>query len=206
MKNKASEILKKIASLLSSIAKAKAIADIKSKTHAAKARLIMFALVRSKKVNYLGSISNKIHNLLQLGHHDHEKDEGELEEDERKAIVLYNAMAANESTSSSHANVRIQNMVYYDYDDDDDDNDDDKYPDLRHCLFDEDELNEFDGDKGGSVIDMVKHSKEEEGEDFKLEDEIDHVADLFIQKFHKQIRMQKLLSFKKYQEMLNRGV
>ncbi|PPD68925.1 hypothetical protein GOBAR_DD34198 [Gossypium barbadense] len=54
--------------------------------------------------------------------------------------------------------------------------------------------------ESGSVIEMVKKSKEE-GEDFSLEDEIDHVADLFITRFYKQMRLQKLLSFKRNQQM-----
>ncbi|XP_071724361.1 uncharacterized protein [Rutidosis leptorrhynchoides] len=192
MKNNASIFLKQMVAFLTSIAKAKTIA-IKNKTNAAKARLIMFSLVRNKKL-YLGSFSNKIHNLLR---HDKEKneDDDDEEEDQNKEIVLYNAMA-NESTSPQSNFIQ---MGYYN-----DDDYDDKYPDLRHCLFDGEELEEYDGDPGGSVIDMVKNSKEEE-ENFVLEDEIDHVAGLFIKKFHKQIRMQKLLSFKRYQEMLNRG-
>lgn len=189
MKNKASVFLKHIISLLSSIAKAKSMA-IKSKTNAVKARLIMLSMMKSKKV-LLGSISNKIHSLL--GQHDKEN-EDEVE-DQRNAIVLYNAMAS-ESPSSS-------NCTYLLEANNDDDDDDDKYPDLTHSLFDEDEF-DFD-DQGGSVIDLVRNAKEE-GENFILEDEIDHVADLFIKKFHKQMRMQKLLSFKRYQEMMERSV
>ncbi|KAL9458108.1 hypothetical protein AB3S75_007043 [Citrus x aurantiifolia] len=60
------------------------------------------------------------------------------------------------------------------------------------------------GGRGGSVIDLVKKSKPE-GEEFRLEDEIDHLADLFIQRFHRQILMQKQLSFKRYQDMLDRS-
>ena len=78
--------------------------------------------------------------------------------------------------------------------------DDDKYPDLTHSLFDED-----DEDDGGSIIDMVKNSKENEGKDFKLEDDIDHVADLFIKRFRRQILLQKLDSFKRIQELLGRS-
>ncbi|XP_050224941.1 uncharacterized protein LOC126674523 [Mercurialis annua] len=99
----------------------------------------------------------------------------------QQAMVVY-----DDSNSSSWC-------IDQDYDDDDD-----KYPDLRHSLFDEE-----DSGLGGSVIDMVKSSK---GEDFRLEDEIDHVADLFIVRFHKQMRLQKLQSFKRLQEMLARGL
>ncbi|EEF50149.1 uncharacterized protein LOC8285720 [Ricinus communis] len=170
MKKKASVILKQIVALVSSVAKAKSLA-IKSKTSAVKARLIMFSMMKSKKV-LLGSISDKIHTILGQDEKDRQYENGE---EQSKAIVLYNNALADE---------------------------DDKYPDLRHTLFDEEE--EFN-DPGGSVIDLVKNSKDE-GEDFSLEDEIDHVADLFIMRFHKQMRLQKLESFKRFQEMLARSV
>ncbi|KAJ4826064.1 hypothetical protein Tsubulata_000726 [Turnera subulata] len=193
MKNKASVFLKRIVALLSSIAKAKSLA-VKNKTSTLKARAIMFSLVKSKRV-LMGSISNKIHSIL--GQLDKESEYGD-EEDQSKAIVLYCNGRANQSNSSCTqlADDNCNNDYNY-YDDDDD-----KYPDLRHCLFDEEE--DFD-DPGGSIIDLVKNSKEE-GEDFSLEDEIDHVADLFISRFHKQMRLQKLESFKRYQEMLARSV
>ncbi|KAL5733819.1 hypothetical protein ACOSP7_031680 [Xanthoceras sorbifolium] len=79
-----------------------------------------------------------------------------------------------------------------------------QYPDLTHSLFDEEEF-KLDDDQGGSIIDIVRNSKEE-GEDFSLEEEIDHVADLFIKRFHKQIKLQKLESFKRFQEMLARSL
>jgi len=180
MKNKASLVLKQIISTLISIAKAKSMA-IKNKTSAAKARLIMFSLLKNKKV-ILDSFSHKIHRLL--GHHDHKESQGEAG-DESKAIVLYNAMA-NELT--------LTQLV--EADEEDDQNEDDKYPDLRHSLFE---------DQGGSIVDLVRNSKEE-GENFILEDEIDQVADLFIMRFHKQMRMQKLNSFKMYQEMMERSL
>ncbi|KAM1304001.1 hypothetical protein FF1_021611 [Malus domestica] len=197
MKNKASVFLKHIITLLSSIAKAKSLA-IKSKTSAAKARLIMFSLVKNKKV-LMDTVSHKIHSLLGHDHRDQEEEEG----DQIKALVLYNAIA-NEYSHAVGTSICMLRYNGRDEEEDDDDDDDDNYPDLRHSLFDENE--NFDDVKdGGSVIDLVKNSKVE-GEDFKLEDEIDHVADLFINRFHKQMRLQKLLSFKRYQEMINRSV
>ncbi|XP_048430728.1 uncharacterized protein LOC103950374 isoform X1 [Pyrus x bretschneideri] len=186
MKNKASVFLKHIITLLSSIAKAKSLA-IKSKTSATKARLIMFSLVKNKKV-LMDTVSHKIHSLLGHDHRYQEEEEG----DQSKALVLYNAIA----NEYSHAVGTSTCMLRYNgQDEEEEDDDDDKYPDLRHSLFDENE--NFDDVKdGGSVIDLVKNSKVE-GEDFKLEDEIDHVADLFINRFHKQMRLQKLLSFKR---------
>ncbi|XP_050374103.1 uncharacterized protein LOC126791674 [Argentina anserina] len=191
MKNKASVFLKQIITLLSSIAKSKTMA-IKSKTSAAKARLIMFSLVKNKKV-LMDTVSHKFHNLL--GHHDKDRNQGD--DDESRAVVLYNAIA------NEYSNAAGASHLHTIEDEEEDDNDNDKFPDLRHCLFDEDE--NFDDIKaGGSVVDIVKNSKED-GEDFKLEDEIDQVADLFITRFHKQIRLQKLESFKRYKDMLERS-
>lgn len=86
------------------------------------------------------------------------------------------------------------------------DDHDDKYPDLTHTLFDEEKEEELaqlldDPNSSISAIDMVKNSKED-GESFDLEQEIDEVADLFISKFHKRVRLQKLLSFKRHQQMM----
>ncbi|XVE54614.1 hypothetical protein DITRI_Ditri03aG0096000 [Diplodiscus trichospermus] len=176
MKNKASVFLKQIISSLfvSSIDKAKSMA-VKGKMSAAKARLIIFTLMKTKKTVLLGSISNKIHGLI--------GDKETSQDDLSKAIVPF------------------QYDVITDYGDDDED----KYPDLTHCLFDEEELQLQAETQGGSIIEMVRNSKEE-GEDFSLEDEIDHVADLFITRFYKQMRLQKLLSFKRHKEMLERSV
>jgi hypothetical protein len=41
--------------------------------------------------------------------------------------------------------------------------------------------------------------------EFRLEDEIDRVADVFIRRFHDQMKLQKLESFKRFCEMLERG-
>ena len=86
---------------------------------------------------------------------------------------------------------------FYTYGDDDDDDDEgggggNKYPDLTHTMFESDDL-----EIGGSVIDLVKSSKEEAGQEFKMEDEIDHMADLFIRKFRRQIMQQKQDSLKR---------
>jgi hypothetical protein len=48
-------------------------------------------------------------------------------------------------------------------------------------------------------------SAAEGGTEFRLEDEIDRVADVFIRRFHDQMKLQKLESFKRFCEMLERG-
>ncbi|KAF4385598.1 hypothetical protein F8388_010154 [Cannabis sativa] len=83
MKNKASIVLKQIISLLSSLG-----SKAKSRTNAAKARLIMFSLMKNKKV-LMESLSHKIHNLLGNNNHNKEGDDDDdvMEEDLNKAIA-----------------------------------------------------------------------------------------------------------------------
>uniref|UniRef100_R7WD17 Uncharacterized protein n=1 Tax=Aegilops tauschii TaxID=37682 RepID=R7WD17_AEGTA len=57
----------------------------------------------------------------------------------------------------------------------------------------------------GSVIELARGAAERGGVEFKLEDEIDHVADVFIRRFHDQMKLQKLESFKRFCEMLERN-
>ncbi|PSR83479.1 DBH-like monooxygenase protein [Actinidia chinensis var. chinensis] len=151
--------------------------------------------------------------------------------DQTKAIVLYNASGPSSSTDhTAHQDQYYYYYYYYNYNHDDND----QYQDLTHSLFNNEEDGEQEedddeldlGDHNGSVIDLVRNSNMEAAagedhdedfkledeinrvadyKDFKLEDEIDRVADLFITKFHKHIRMQKLESFKRYQEMLQRS-
>ncbi|KAL0014713.1 hypothetical protein SO802_001782 [Lithocarpus litseifolius] len=202
MKNKASTILKQIVATLSSMAKAKTLA-LKNKTRAIKTRLIIFSLLKNKKI-FMSSLSHSIHqkksyishklNAL-LSHHHHDKDSNDFEDDlvdQDKAIVQYkdnlDAMAHKYLPDPTHTEkADVQN----------------EYPDLTHSLFYSEDL-DFE-DPGGSVIDLVKNSKEEAGEEFMLENEIDRVADLFIKRFHKQMRMQKQLSLKRHQERLEKS-
>lgn len=132
----------------------------------------------------------------------HKHEDAEVAENDRqsKSIVLYDAAVPASSTANHE---RYHEYYCNDWENDDED----KYPDLRHSLFDDEEdRDELDlGDPNGSVIDLMRNSKEE-GEDFKLEDEIDQAADLFILKFHKRMKFQKLESFKRFQEMLQRGI
>ncbi|KAF7801507.1 DUF761 domain protein [Senna tora] len=177
MKNGASGLVKHI------------LGGLSSKANAIKARLIIFSLLKTNKKFLITSISHKIHSLLGRHHHHHTNEECFLEDanncidhHQSKAIVVYNSYEVVPNFGG--------------------DDDDGKYPDLTHSLFESEGVAE---EFGGSVIDMVKNSKEEAGEEFKLEDEIDHVADLFIRKFRRQIVLQKQESLKRIQEMLHRG-
>ncbi|CAL9198515.1 uncharacterized protein LOC104000642 [Musa acuminata AAA Group] len=188
-----SSFLKQMCSAVVAMVKAKSMA-VKSKTSALRTRLLVLRLLQNKKL-LMKAINHKIHALM-----GQEKGEGGAHsaEDHDKAIVLYDA-AKNAALTNP-----TDTEPMYCYDDDDDD-----YPDLRHSLFDLEEEEEEDDDElgntTGSVIDLVKNSKED-GSEFRLEDEIDHAADVFIKRFHRQMRLQKLESFKRYQEMLLRSV
>lgn len=61
------------------------------------------------------------------------------------------------------------------------------------------------GDKHVAVVDDDATAQAKAEGDFLLEDQIDHVADVFIRRFHEQMRLQKLESFKRFCEMLERG-
>ncbi|TXG54984.1 hypothetical protein EZV62_020240 [Acer yangbiense] len=210
MKNRASGLLKRIITMITTMLKNKTL-TLKSKTRAIKTRLIIFSLLQNKKI-LMTSISDKLRSLVGHDHQDlinkvikeeEEEDEaaGDDVDDQSKAVVLYNAMSLESLPNPTHTEFQEEEQgdqygygpYSYDYDDDDD-----KYPDLTHSLFDSADL-----DASGSVIELVKKSKAE-GEEFRLEDEIDQVADLFIKKFHRQMRFQKQLSFKRNMDMLER--
>ncbi|XP_010929513.1 uncharacterized protein [Elaeis guineensis] len=187
MKNKASTFLKQAFSAIVAMVKAKSLA-VKSKTSAMKSRVLIFGILRHKKL-LMSAINHKIHALV-----GQEKGGESLSspEDYSKAIVLYNAEKNEALPSFTSAE-----SVNYDLDDDD-------YPDLTHSLLEDEDDDDGLGETTGSVIDLVRNSKED-GKEFSLEDEIDHVADVFIKRFHRRMRMQKLESFKRYQEMLERS-
>lgn len=66
---------------------------------------------------------------------------------------------------------------------------------LSHCLFDSDDAG--DGDEGWSdghdacsaAIDLVQSSREDGGAEFILEEEIDHIADVFIRRVRSQMML-----------------
>ncbi|KAH6771095.1 hypothetical protein C2S52_015898 [Perilla frutescens var. hirtella] len=208
MKGKLGSKLKQIASMVSCVTRAKCMA-VRSKADAMKARLMLtsLTLLSTKKKFSIAAISAKINHAVD-GMFRHRADDDDVDvvddDDLSKAIVIYNKN--NKAAAASCCRVGSCDVdggeTVEEFDGDD------KYPDLRHSLFEEEEEQELaelldDPNSSISAIDMVKNSKEEEGESFNLEDEIDEVADLFITKFHKRMRLQKLLSFKRHQQMLH---
>lgn len=209
MKSKASTLLKlkQMVSTLMAAVKSKSTA-VRVKTSALKTRLLIFGILRNKKL-LMTAINHKIHAIM--GHQDQEAaaaDGGAGDGDEdggggggRKAIVLYqpptsysfsSELGAHETEAEAEAEVEEDSDDY-----------------LTHSLFaeedDEDEL----VNAPGSVIDVMRDAREREtgegGAEFSLEDEIDHVADVFIRRIRRQLKLQKLDSFKRLCEMLERS-
>ncbi|PKA56209.1 hypothetical protein AXF42_Ash011138 [Apostasia shenzhenica] len=190
MRNKAATFLKQAFSLLVTMVKAKSMA-LKSKTRAIKARLLIFSLLRSKKL-LMSAINHRLHALIHQENRAQtarKKAEEEEEEEHSKPIVWHNNAAINEAPLNS-ADMESAELAEED--------EEDEYPDLRHSLFELEEEDEDDElvNGTGSVIDLVRNSKED-GAEFNLEDEIDHVADVFIKRFHRQMMIQKQDSFKR---------
>ncbi|CAJ2672211.1 uncharacterized protein LOC123889906 [Trifolium pratense] len=202
MKNKTAKLLKQIIAGLTSMTKSKTMA-LKSKTNAIKARLIIFSLMKNKKF-LMSSISDKFHSVWGSHSHHHSKDRedclieeggGNFDDHHLRAIVVYN--------NNAHTYEALQNpseAQVVDEQDQEDGYDVEDYPDLTHTLFDSEGL-----DFGGSVIDKVKNCKEEAGKEFKLEDDIDEVADLYIRRFRRNIILQKQDSLKRKREIAQKG-
>ncbi|XP_054777214.1 uncharacterized protein LOC129285495 [Prosopis cineraria] len=197
MKNRASALLKQIIATLKSMAKSKALA-LKTKTNAIKTRLVIFSLLRNKKF-LMSSISHKLRSVL--GHHSYPKDDSFLEDgcDQSRVTVSHDENA--HSCEALPRRMKMETVSSEDKGEDgyescyryEEEEEDEKYPDLTHTLFDTEDFE-------GSVIDMVKSSKEAAGEEFKLEDDIDHVADWFIKRVHDDLMLQKQQSIKRHRE------
>ncbi|KAL4384566.1 hypothetical protein GQ457_15G003280 [Hibiscus cannabinus] len=183
MRNKASGLLKQIIRGLTAMAKAKTMA-IKSKAKAIKTRFVIFSLLQNRKL-LVSSFSDKLNALV-----GHNRDSicKEVGDQQSQPVVVHNSGNA----------VWVPSAPETKYEEEEEE---EKYPDLSHSVFDKEEM-ELAADPGASVIEMVKNSREDRGEEFRLEDEIDRVADLFIKRFHCQMRMQKQLSLKRRQQML----
>ncbi|CAD6263998.1 unnamed protein product [Miscanthus lutarioriparius] len=202
MKSKASTFLKlkQMVSAIVAAVKSKSTA-VRVKTSALKTRLLIFGILRNKKL-LMTAINHKIHAIM--GQQEAAGDGGNNNDGGggggRKAIVLYQPPASYSFSSElgSHE-VEPQEKEVEDSDD---------Y--LTHSLFAEEEDDEEDElvNAPGSVIDVMRDAREREageGAEFSLEDEIDHVADVFIRRIHRQLKLQKLDSFKRLCEMLERS-
>ncbi|CAL5017402.1 unnamed protein product [Urochloa decumbens] len=195
--------LKQMVSAIVAAVKAKSTA-VRVKTSALKTRLLIFGILRNKKL-LMAAINTKIHAIM--GQHQEQQDPdqaaaiaGDADED-KKAIVLYTPPSYNFSSELGAHEVEAAAQ-----EEEEQEESDDEY--LSHTLFAEEEEEDELVSAPGSVIDVMRGAREREGgegAEFSLEDEIDQVADVFIRRIHRQLKLQKLDSFKRLCEMLERG-
>jgi len=200
MKTKASSFFKQMVSAIVAAVKAKSTA-VRVKTSALKTRLLIFGILRNKKL-LMAAINHKIDAIMGQQQQQEEEQQAGKDplvdgDDGKKAIVLYTAPSFSFSAELGAHEVEAAAREQEDSDD---------Y--LTHSLFaEEDEL----VSAPGSVIDVMRDARDREreaaggGAEFRLEEEIDHVADVFIRRIRRQLKLQKLDSFKRFCEMLERG-
>ncbi|KAG2565666.1 uncharacterized protein LOC120681472 [Panicum virgatum] len=203
MKTKASSFFKQVVSAIVAAVKAKSTA-VRVKTSALKTRLLIFGILRNKKL-LMAAINHKIDAIMGQQQQQEEEQQAGKDplvdgDDGKKAIVLYTAPSFSFSAELGAQEVEAAAREQEEQEDSDD------Y--LTHSLFaEEDEL----VSAPGSVIDVMRDARDREreaaggGAEFRLEEEIDHVADVFIRRIHRQLKLQKLDSFKRFCEMLERG-
>ena len=203
MKTKASSFFKQMVSAIVAAVKAKSTA-VRVKTSALKTRLLIFGILRNKKL-LMAAINHKIDAIMGQKQQQEEEQQAGKDplvdgDDGKKAIVLYTAPSFSFSAELGAHEVEAAAREQEDSDD---------Y--LTHSLFAEEDEEDELVSAPGSVIDVMRDARDREreaaggGAEFRLEDEIDHVADVFIRRIHRQLKLQKLDSFKRFCEMLERG-
>jgi len=209
MKTKASSFFKQMVSAIVAAVKAKSTA-VRVKTSALKTRLLIFGILRNKKL-LMAAINHKIDAIMGQQQQQEEEQQAGKDplvdgDDGKKAIVLYTAPSF--SFSAELGAHEVEAAARQQEEEEEEDGDD--Y--LTHSLFaEEDEEEDELVSAPGSVIDVMRDARDREreaaggGAEFRLEEEIDHVADVFIRRIHRQLKLQKLDSFKRFCEMLERG-
>jgi len=203
MKTKASSFFKQMVSAIVAAVKAKSTA-VRVKTSALKTRLLIFGILRNKKL-LMAAINHKIDAIMGQQQQQEEEQQAGKDplvdgDDGKKAIVLYTAPSFSFSAELGAHEVEAAAREQEDSDD---------Y--LTHSLFAEEDEEDELVSAPGSVIDVMRDARDREreaaggGAEFRLEEEIDHVADVFIRRIHRQLKLQKLDSFKRFCEMLERG-
>ncbi|KAL5213300.1 hypothetical protein ABZP36_024147 [Zizania latifolia] len=227
---KASRLLKDLFYAIVAAVKARSTA-VRAKTSVARTRLIVFGILRNKKL-LLSAINRKIHAIVSGGGGGSSR--GGYGIDGVEAIISHRCGGEGESRSAGGENVVVDgngihllggggrrkaavlqslpsfvveqetravvllsSLPSFAMD-----------RDGGHGGGGEEGDEEEEGEMGGkqpSVIELARGAAEGVGAEFRLEDEIDHVADVFIRRFHDQMKLQKLESFKRLCEMLERN-
>jgi hypothetical protein len=216
---KASKYLKKLFSAIVVAVKARSMA-VGTKAGSLRTRLVVLSIMRNKKL-LLSAIQSKIHAIMGAGssssshgaynndamttHHGGASENGHGDGQQqryslgRKAAVLQ-SLPSFVVDQEARAVVLLSSLP--------------SFPLEREGGGEEAEDNNDNGEKHlvvnaaaalpDSAVELAR-SAAEGGSEFRLEDEIDRVADVFIRRFHDQMKLQKLESFKRFCEMLERG-
>ncbi|KAJ3678222.1 hypothetical protein LUZ60_002025 [Juncus effusus] len=203
MKIKASKFLKDIITVIVTIVKNKSIA-VKTKTAGLKTRLLFLGLLNNKKV-LMTTISAKM-NALMVNERDLQNRIGSSIEtgttfesyNGARAIIPRNASRGELFKTNCIEQIQVANSLDFEYFEGED-------SDLTHSLFQSDQ-SEDEEEEECEELEFVRSSGND-GSSFNLEEEIDNVAEAFIRRHRKQLKLEKQDSFKRrYQEMLQGNV
>ncbi|WVZ75314.1 hypothetical protein U9M48_023384 [Paspalum notatum var. saurae] len=220
---KASKYLKQLFSAIVAAVRARS-AAVGTKASSLRTRLIVLSIMRNKKL-LLSAIQSKIHAIMggSSGHagdgnevagHDEGADHGGASRGlflasgagaggRNKAAVLQ-SLPSFVVEQEKRAVVLLSSMPSFALERDAGAGEGDDDAAGEATTGGEKLLAAADAAAPGSAIEVVRGAAAAEGE-FRLEEEIDRVADVFIRRFHDQMKLQKLESFKRFCEMLERG-
>lgn len=220
---KASKYLKQLFSAIVAAVRAARSTAVATKASSLRTRLIVLSIMRNKKL-LLSAIQSKIHAIMAgsgqavygnaaASSHDGGggTDEGAgrgagerifLASGAGKAAVLQ-SLPSFVVEQESRAVVLLSSMPSFALERDAAGEDNDDAAEAEAAAGEKHQL-AADAAAPGSAIEVVRGGAAGEGE-FRLEEEIDRVADVFIRRFHDQMKLQKLESFKRFCEMLERG-
>lgn len=147
----------------------KAVVALRGKASVLRARLLFLASLR-RRTAVVGAISHNLRALMPGNAPAPAPDGGRLpaaEDDDEQ-------MALDDFAGLSELATLFQEV--------DDDDDGARYPDWTHSMFDDDDDGEGGGEEAVSVMEVIRRRREGDGEEFDMEEEIDHAADMFIRR------------------------
>uniref|UniRef100_A0A0E0EH31 Uncharacterized protein n=1 Tax=Oryza meridionalis TaxID=40149 RepID=A0A0E0EH31_9ORYZ len=177
---KAPELLKKAATI------------VRSKASTVRARLLIVASLR-RRMAMIGAISHRIHALMA------EKEKPRVDyyinnksHDGNKALALRKVVVHDEMVIADDHDRHLSELSMFDQEDHHGYSTDH----WTHSLFNDDDTcysddqddcgDDGDGDEP-SVIDIIRSSREDEGLEFNIDDEIDQAADMFIRRIRSRM-------------------
>uniref|UniRef100_A0A0D9XA95 Uncharacterized protein n=1 Tax=Leersia perrieri TaxID=77586 RepID=A0A0D9XA95_9ORYZ len=141
----------------------KAMGALRGKASVLKARLLFLASLR-RRTAVVGAISHHLRSLMPAN--------ASASPDGRPPLP---AADDEEDIGLSELARLFEEVVV------DDDDGGERFPDWTHSLFDDD-CGDEEEEEEASVMEVIRQRREGEGEEFDMEEEIDHAADMFIRR------------------------